>query len=70
MKSYVSVTLQSTPRYEPPPEERASFFGEGCEVLEQAFGFRRYSTFCKHVKEEVRESVDKNFSPSSALTEI
>ncbi len=61
---------QGTPRYEPPLQERVSFFGEGSEILEKAPGFRCYSSFSQHFQEKVGESIDRSFSPSSLLVEI
>ncbi len=54
--------LQSTPRCEPPPKEKVGIFGEGCEILEYAPGFLRYSSFCQCFQEKVRESLDRNLS--------
>ncbi len=61
--------LQGTPRCEPPPKERAGIFSEGCEILEQAPGFRGYSSFCQSFREAAEESLDRSLSPSPPLTE-
>ncbi len=53
--------LQCTQRYEPPPKEMVGLFDGGCEILELAPGFRRYSSFCQHFQEEVQGILDRVF---------
>ncbi len=61
--------LQGTPRCEPPPKYGVGIFGEGCEILEKAPDFRRYSSFCQCFQETAGESLDRSLSPSIPLTE-
>ncbi len=48
--------LQGTPGWEPPPRKRVSSFIEGCEILEQAPGFRRF-------QQKVGEGLNRSLSP-------
>ncbi len=61
--------LRGHPRCEPQPKGRVGIFGEGCEILEQAPRFSRYSSFCQCFQEKVGERVDGGLSPSPSLTE-
>ncbi len=45
--------LQVFPKCEPPPKERVGIFGEACEILEEAPGFRRYNSVCPCLQEKV-----------------
>ncbi len=45
------------------------FFGGGCEILDKAPGFRRYSSFCHCFQEKVGEILDRSIFPSHPLTE-
>ncbi len=54
---------------EPPPKEGVGIFGGGCEMLESAPGFRRYSSFCQCLQKKVGESLDRSLSRSPPLIE-
>ncbi len=60
---------QGTPMCEPSPKESVGIFGVGCEILEQAPDFRRYSSFCQWFQEKVGKSLDRSLSPAPPLTE-
>ncbi len=45
--------LKGTQRREPLPKESVGLFREGCEILEKAPGFRRYSYLCQYFQEKV-----------------
>ncbi len=49
--------------------EMVRVYGEGCEILEYAPGFVRYSSFCQCFQETVGGSLDRSLSPSPPLTE-
>ncbi len=55
--------------WEPPPKERVGLFGEGCEILEEAPGFRRCSSFSQCFQDKVGDSLDSGLSPFPPLTE-
>ncbi len=63
------AVLQGTPRCEQPPKEKVDLFGEYCEILEKAPGFRCYSSFCQYFHEKVGESLNRRLFPSPLLTE-
>ncbi len=54
---------------EPPPKKRAGIFGEGCEILELAPSFRRYSFFYQWFQEKGGESLDRSLFASPPLTD-
>ncbi len=57
--------LQGTSRCEQPPKERVGIFGEGCEILELAPGFRRCSSSCQCFQETVGGNLDRSLSPAA-----
>ncbi len=55
---YGPVNISMTKIVKMQPDPKISHFDEGCEILEEAPGFYRYSSFCLNFQEKVGESSD------------